>query len=475
MADGKHACKTEPNARALFGKANRFTVHSVSRFTLLLHVINNKRQEEIIKYIGHWVVKAIDMLWFNIMSPLTMVSLVRGFHTFKCQSMMIRRGRKNTVPSHRLTDFPPPFTTRKSSPKSAISRYLSSTNNDSSSKTEICVELGDSKSIAYTLRAAIKILEENSAPEPTASACHLLSFALKDDFRWEDNGFATLWDILDNPKWHTSLGEKKLKREELEYFATMLERRIAKEPLQYIIGQWDFHDCVLKIRPPCLCPRPETEELVEHAAKDIKRMIKLLRINGNDRKLRVLDVGCGTGAIGIAVAKLFPKDVQVDAIDVAEAAIALSRENAKFVLGDNQSCYQNPILCPASEYTGVHKGFEEHTFQYDIVISNPPYIPSNDIDTLTSDVVDYEDFGALCGGNDGLDIVRDILKRLPEWCDRKDHPSFNPVCWMEVDTSHPVVIEKLAEKHEYIEFLQGLRDFGGLDRFVKLEIKVNNN
>ena len=397
-----------------------------------------------------------------------MISLVRGFNSLRSPCRIYSCGNKKIADS--------PFTSQKLSPNSAISRYLSSTNNEAASfKSEISKKLGDNKSILQTLRSAIKILEKNSAPEPTASACHLLSFALKDDFRWEDNGFATLWNILDHPTYDKLLGAKEVKKEELEFFATMLERRIAKEPLQYIIGQWDFHDCVLKIRPPCLCPRPETEELVEYAAKDIKRMVKVLRASGNDRKIRVLDVGCGTGAIGIAVANLFPKDVEVVAIDVAEAAIDLSRENAKFVLGDNQSCYQTPILSPASEYTGEREVFEKHTFQYDIVISNPPYIPSKDMDTLTRDVVDYEDFGALCGGDDGLDIVRDILKRLPEWCDRKDPPCFNPICWMEVDTSHPILIERCAGKHESIEFLQGLKDFGGLDRFVKLEIKPRNN
>ena len=409
---------------------------------------------------------------FAILIMLSVFSLARGygFHMPKSLSCRI-----NTWGEREITSFTSsqrfnnsPLFTRRKLPNSTASRYLSSKNNE----PEVCKKLGDCKSIAQTLRAGVDVLEEYSAPEPTVSACHLLSFALKDDFRWEDNGFATLLKILDDPRYDKKLSEKEIKREELDCFAKMLERRISKEPLQYIIGQWDFHDCVLKIRPPCLCPRPETEELVEYVAKDIKRMIKLLRANGSDRKLRILDVGCGTGAIGIAVANLFQIDVEVVAIDVAKAAIDLSEENARFVLGDKQSCHHKPILCPATEYTGENKVFVNHTFQYDIVISNPPYIPSKDMNTLTSDVVDYEDYGALCGGDDGLDVVRDILKRLPEWCDRKYPSLFNPICWMEVDTSHPILIEKSAGQHESIEFLQGLKDFGGLDRFVQLEIKL---
>mmetsp|Transcript_14150 Transcript_14150/g.21231 ORF Transcript_14150/g.21231 Transcript_14150/m.21231 type:complete len:421 (-) Transcript_14150:10-1272(-) len=418
---------------------------------------------------------------FAIFIMLSVLLLARGFISPKSTPCRI-----NTLGGREITAFTssqrfnnsPLFTRRKLLPNSTASRYLSSKRHISSknNESEVYTKLGNCKSIAETLRAGVQRLEEYSAPEPTASACHLLSFALKDDFRWEDNGFSTLLNILDNPRYDKNLSEKEIKRDELDCFSKMLERRIAKEPLQYIIGQWDFHDCVLKIRPPCLCPRPETEELVEYAANDIKRMIQLLRANGSDRKLRILDVGCGTGAIGIAVANLFKNDVEVVAIDVAKAAIGLSEENARFVLGDKQSCYHKPILCPATEYTGENKVFVNHTFQYDIVISNPPYIPSKDMDTLTSDVVDYEDYGALCGGDDGLDVVRDILKRLPEWCDvRKDPHLFNPICWMEVDTSHPILIEKSAGQHESIEFLQGLKDFGGLDRFVQLEIKLKNN
>lgn len=328
-----------------------------------------------------------------------------------------------------------------------------------------------SKNVHEILLHAIELLEENSAPEPTASACHLLSFALKNEFSWEDNGFAQLLKIISSKSYDRILSEKELSLLEFEDFLAMLERRIAKEPLQYIIGQWDFHDCVLKIRSPCLCPRPETEELVEYAGKDIQQMINILRIRGDTRNLRVLDVGCGTGAIGLSIAKMFPNDVEVFAIDVTEDAIELSRENSEFVLG-KKSNYHDPVLSSAAEYSNHNGGKlgEILDFGYDLVVSNPPYIPLADMYTLDSDVIDFEDQRALCGGDDGLDVVRDILSRLPEWCESKLPRAFHPVCWMEVDDSHPILIEELAEDEENIKFIQGLKDFGGIDRFVKLEI-----
>jgi release factor glutamine methyltransferase len=334
--------------------------------------------------------------------------------------------------------------------------------------------LSASETVYETLVTSVALLEENSAPEPTASVCHLLSFALKDEFSWEDNGFAQLLKIYDSKSYNAALSDKVLTRQELDFFVKMLERRIAKEPLQYIIGQWDFHDCVLKVRSPCLCPRPETEELVEYAASDIRRMIQSLRANDDARRIRILDVGCGTGAIGLSIAKMFPNDVDVFAIDVSEAAIDLSSENSKFVLGDNQSQYHEPALCSAAEYSNDKRQDMDNNFvfKYDLIVSNPPYIPSKDMEGLTNDVIDFEDHRALCGGDDGLDVVRDILLRLPEWCEREVHRDFNPICWMEVDTSHPILIQKCAEKEEQVNFIEALQDFGGLDRFVKLEVKL---
>ncbi len=342
---------------------------------------------------------------------------------------------------------------------------------------EIRKTLVQHQSVHDMLVESIKILQQNSAPEPAHSACHLLSFAMKDEFAWEDNGFAQLLNIYDSKINNMALSEKVLTRQEIDDYVKMLARRIAKEPLQYIIGQWDFHDCVLKVRQPLLCPRPETEELVEHAAGDIRRMIQSLKANGEERRIRILDVGCGTGAIGVAIAKLFPNHVTVCAIDVSEAAKSLSAENAKFVLGENQTIYQEPILCSAAEYSNENKKEADKTFQFrfDLIVSNPPYIPSKDMDSLTYDVVDFEDHRALCGGDDGLDVVRDILTRSPEWFDVGEDNltrGFNPVIWIEVDTSHPILIEGSVEAHQQINFIESLKDFGGLDRFVKLEVNM---
>jgi release factor glutamine methyltransferase len=327
----------------------------------------------------------------------------------------------------------------------------------------------DKVTVFNILQATISLLEAYEAPEPMESTCHLLAFTLKNEFKWEDNGFSILFDLLEGKSRGQYLKDVILTSDELNAFSNMIARRIDKEPLQYIIGQWDFHNILLKIRSPCLCPRPETEELVEYALSDIRRMIRDLRSQNNPRKVRVLDVGCGTGAIGIAILNMFPQDVSVVAIDVAQVAVDLSRENANFVLGSPQeSCDYKVVLRSTRDFEPKEMDFDE----FDIVVSNPPYIPSRDMSTLSEDVLDFEDYNALCGGDDGLDVVRDILRQLPQWCQNQNanEKPFHSTCWMELDSSHPSIMSLLVENYPGVSFVQSLKDMSGLDRFVQVEV-----
>jgi release factor glutamine methyltransferase len=281
---------------------------------------------------------------------------------------------------------------------------------------------------------------------------------------WDD-GFRQIRDLsIDRP---VSLDEQHV-------FQTYLERRANHEPLQYILGQWDFLDYTLTIRSPLLCPRPETEELVLMVVNDIRTTTALARPRPA-RPCRILDVGCGTGAIGIALCALLP-NVHVTAMDIEPVAVTTSNENARRILGETQNQYR-AILCSATDFPPKNEdGDGEGLLLWDAVVSNPPYIPTLDMTDLDETVVNFESHEALCGGPDGLDVVRDIIAKLPTWC--------NPEapCWMEVDPSHPRSLERWlgtsnstdstdGDHDQDVIFVSGHKDMFGLDRFVKLKVR----
>ncbi len=347
--------------------------------------------------------------------------------------------------------------------------------------------------VQNALHKSLKILQDNSIPEPEESALHLLSHAL--ELSWE-NGYRQLRELLSLPiqsptatKNGTSsmqqLSRQCLSQNERDVYISLLERRMQHEPLQYIIGKWDFHFLTgLKIKKPMLCPRPETEELVELVSAEVANLLRSWKEN---RKIRILDVGCGTGAIGIAIANKYPNDVQVVALDVLPEAVDLSNENAEQFLyrsaeGNNMvgvKYIYEAILCSATDFTNNGtKSIREHSKKYemefDIVVSNPPYIPLQDMIDLSPDVVEYESYEALCGGEDGLNVIRDIVHRLPEWTFSSS--SRSKYCWLEVDESHPRLLARWLSpgsdeaRRCGVEFVESYRDFCGRDRFVKLRV-----
>ena len=363
-------------------------------------------------------------------------------------------------------------------------------------------------SIYDALHSTIQMLEDQSIPEPDESASHLLSYAL--NLSWE-GGYRQLREVSLLPSMSTTekpatvnnqpildLARQTLTPGQCDNYQSLLKRRLQLEPLQYIVGKWDFHFLTeLTIREPMLCPRPETEELVELVLADVKTLIQQKNANAEeaDQRIRILDVGAGTGAIGIAIAHQYPSHVQVVALDVLPEAVELSNENAeKFLsgcVGDNakvQDVYQ-AILCSAKDFTNDSNehgdaSTAKYAMNFDIVVSNPPYIPSQDMEGLTIDVVGYESDKALCGGDDGLNVIRDIVQRLPEWV-RPEDASQRMIeeqrhCWMEVDDSHPAMMAKwLAPGSEEalrwgVEYMDGLKDFCGRDRFVKLTVLHRN-
>jgi len=180
--------------------------------------------------------------------------------------------------------------------------------------------------------------------------------------------------------------ERPLQADELAAYRERVRRRAGREPLAYILGQAEFWSLPLKVTPEVLIPRPETELLVEEA---------LPRLTGRQQ---VLDVGTGSGALAIALAHE-RQELLVTAIDVSPAALAVAADNAR------------------SNGVAERIRFAQHDLgllppgPFDLIVANPPYVPSGELAALMPEVRDFEPQLALDGGIDGLDAYRALARQ----------------------------------------------------------------
>ena len=191
-------------------------------------------------------------------------------------------------------------------------------------------------------------------------------------------------------------------------YTELLTRRLNGEPLQYIEEYIPFYSIQINVDQRCLIPRPETEFLIE--------LIK----NKSDIPKKILDVGTGTGCIALMLKKLYPEST-VDACDISFEALDLAKENSE-INNLEINLFQSDLLSDIEEV------------DYDVIIANLPYIPTETLSSLESEVVDYEPLVALDGGVDGLLYINRLIKEIEE----KDIT--NLTLFLEVDTSHATTI-----------------------------------
>jgi len=186
--------------------------------------------------------------------------------------------------------------------------------------------------------------------------------------------------------------DRPLNKNELSNFKALIQKRKENQPLAYIIGKKGFYESDFKVTKDVLIPRPDTETIVEQA-------LKILEIDQKNKKPKtVLELGTGSGAIIISLAKEIPDNFYF-ASDISFPALAIAKKNAHNIISNKISFF-------ASNWFTSLKNIP----QLDLIISNPPYIPSNDILNLAPEIRKFEPMLALDGGKDGLDCFRAILK-----------------------------------------------------------------
>ena len=173
----------------------------------------------------------------------------------------------------------------------------------------------------------------------------------------------------------------------------LVRRHLAGEPMAYLLGQWDFYDMTLTVTPDVLIPRDDTMAVTELAVK------KALFLDQNPR---ILDLGTGSGCIGLAVARRVP-DAKVTLGDVSQAALRVAKKNvADLKLTGRVTCVPVDMKKPAAPFLG----------RFDLIVSNPPYVTTAEMEGLDVSVKDYEPRLALDGGEDGLDYYRAIAQNF---------------------------------------------------------------
>jgi release factor glutamine methyltransferase len=192
--------------------------------------------------------------------------------------------------------------------------------------------------------------------------------------------------------------DKPLTSEELSQFRRLLERRLSHEPVQYIVGSTSFMGMKFDVDPRVLIPRPETETLIEQA-------ILICQNYKKDGPIRILEIGTGSGNIAVSLAK-FIKKSSVIAIDVSSEALIVAGHNA------HENGVESKIHFSCSDIFNKSENiFHE---RYDILVSNPPYIPKDELNLLQAEIRDFEPVEAVTDGGDGFRFFKRITQIIPD-------------------------------------------------------------
>lgn len=279
--------------------------------------------------------------------------------------------------------------------------------------------------IAEALETGADRLNTAKIENPRRDAQLLLSIAIDGDAAF----------LIAHPEYELIVNEE-------QKFIAYLDRRSKREPLQYIVGKQEFYGLEFEVTADVLIPRPETEVLVEAAIKNYS----------GKEEFRFLEIGVGSGCISVAILKNLERAIATGT-DISNAALKIASSNAeKHQVSERFSLIRSDLFSTLDE-----SGF-------DLIVSNPPYIPDLDIDGLEPEVRNFEPRTALAGGSDGLDIVRSIVE---------DSPGFlkpGGSLLMEIGWDQAAVVEGSFDLSIW-KNINFLKDLQGIERIVAAELK----
>ena len=234
--------------------------------------------------------------------------------------------------------------------------------------------------------------------------------------------------------------DEPLQAEELAAYREMIKKRVAHVPVAYILGEKEFMGLTFQVTADTLVPRPDTEILVQAAVDALKGM--------PPEAHRFADIGTGSGAICLSVLH-FTENTEADTVDISPGARAVAEQNAAVLgLTERITFHTGDLLEPIKDKT------------YTAILSNPPYIPQADIETLAPEVRCKEPMTALCGGADGLDFYRRLCAEAPAMLETGGFMAF------EVGIRQAGPVAALAKENPLIERTEIIKDYAGIDRVV---------
>jgi release factor glutamine methyltransferase len=235
---------------------------------------------------------------------------------------------------------------------------------------------------------------------------------------------------------------------ELARFKKLIRRRLRHEPVAYIVGQREFWSLHFIVTPDVLIPRPETENLITEALRVLSQP------EPTERRIRILEMGTGSGAISVALAKELPS-ASVVATDLSQKALAIAAENAL-----RHGVRERILFLQGNLFDPLEKGS-----QFELIITNPPYIPQDYFPSLPPEVRDFEPRVALDGGKDGLTFFRRILPRVGKY--------LRPEGWFlaEIGAGQDQKVRQIAEASPEIDSFDFLPDLAGIKRVFKARKK----